>query len=127
MDYTGTIIEESLSDKSVLEGLNIVETKVEPITPEHKTPWLKQWTLHKITVDENEGASVADKLSRAIDQEHSHAWYADFKNDKWHYIIFKDKVFHVNRAEQEEYEQVKAYGVALGVPEYQLDFSPDIR
>lgn len=38
MDYKGIIIEESLEDKSVLDEVKIVDTKVEPITPRHKTP-----------------------------------------------------------------------------------------
>lgn len=48
MNYKGVIIAESLQDSSLLKEVKIIETKVEPITPEHKTPWLKQWTLHTV-------------------------------------------------------------------------------
>jgi hypothetical protein len=41
MNYEGVIIEESLKDKSILKDIKVVSTKVEPITKEHKTPWLK--------------------------------------------------------------------------------------
>lgn len=43
MNYKGVIIEESLTDNSVLGDVNIVSTKVEPVTEHHKTPHLKQW------------------------------------------------------------------------------------
>ncbi len=52
MNYKGVIIEESLEDKAVLGQVKIVDTKVEPITPRHKTPWLTQWTLHTVEVPE---------------------------------------------------------------------------
>ena len=50
MQYKGVVIEESLTDKSILSKVKIESTKVEPITPEHKTPWLTQWTLHTIEI-----------------------------------------------------------------------------
>lgn len=52
MDYKGVIIEESLEDKSVLDQVKIVDTKVEPITSRHKTPWLTQWMLHTFKITE---------------------------------------------------------------------------
>lgn len=38
MIFSGVIIEESLTDKSVLGDVKIVKTNVEPVTEEHKTP-----------------------------------------------------------------------------------------
>lgn len=129
MNYTGVIIEESLTDKSVLDGLKIVSTKVEPVTPQHQTPWLKQWTLHTIEVPEAEVNDLAEKLSHALelsDREGGN-WYIDFKNDTYHYIIFPDKVFKVERAKPEQYEAVVQHGLSLGIPDYQLDFSPAVK
>ena len=42
---TGDIIEESLTDRSVLSEVTILETRVEPVTEYHRTPWLEQWTF----------------------------------------------------------------------------------
>jgi hypothetical protein len=39
----------------------------------------------------------------------------------------RDKVFKVNRESKEEYDEVTKYGVSLGIPEYQLDFSPKVE
>jgi hypothetical protein len=33
----------------------------------------------------------------------------------------------VNRSKKKEYDAVVKYGVSLGIPEYQLDFSPEIK
>jgi len=126
MNYFGTIIEESLSDASILEGVKIISTKVEPITPGHQTPWLKQWTLHKVEVEETKAKEFAQKVSLYLDYSHKNAWYADFRNDQQHYIIFKDKIFLVQKGDREAYEQAKKYGLDLGIPEHQVDFPQNL-
>lgn len=120
MNYKGIVIKESLQDLQILKQLKILSTKVEKVTESHQTPWLKQWTLHTAEIDEDDAQNVAKKLSAALDSEHD--WYADFKNDKYHFIIFRNKVFKVDRDKPGEYEKVKEYGVSLGIPDYQLDF-----
>ncbi len=125
MNYQGIIIEESLEDTAILKMLNIVKTEIEPVTEGHKTPWIKQWTMHTVEIPEGSANEIAQQLSQALDSEHS--WYADFKNGTTHFIIFRNKVFKVDRSKPEQYEEVKKYGVSLGIPEYQLDFSPDIK
>ena len=42
MNYKGVIIEESLSKTDVLKSVAIISTKIEKVTGEHKTPWIKQ-------------------------------------------------------------------------------------
>mgnify|MGYP001595781828 CR=1 FL=1 len=125
MNYKGVIIEESLEDKDILTDVKILETKVEEVTEEHKTPWIKQWTLHTVAIPENQAENVAEKISKALDPEHD--WYADFKNDDRHYIIFRDKVFLVNRRSKEQYDEVKKYGISLGIPAYQVNFRSEVK
>jgi len=124
-DYTGVIIEESLENKEILKKIKILKTKVEIVTKNHKTPWLKRWTLHTVDIPENNSERIAEEISKALESEHN--WYADFKNDKYHYIIFKNKVFFIDRKSKEQYDKAKAYGISLGIPEYQVDFHPDIE
>lgn len=126
MNYKGTIIEESLADKSVLKDIRILGTRVEPVTEKHQTPWLKQWTLHTVEISQARADEAAEKISQSLDYSHGSAWYADFKNDQWHYIIFKEKIFKVPRDSEEEYRKVREYGISLGIPSYQVDFSPEI-
>ncbi len=123
MNYKGVIIEESLENKSVLKEVNILNTKVEEVTPKHKTPWLKQWTLHTVEIPQEKAEEVAQKISK--DLENRSSWYADFKNDKLHYIIYKNKIFKVDLSNPKLYKDAKQYGISIGIPEYQVDFAPD--
>lgn len=123
MNYKGVIIEESLNDKSVLKEVKILDTEIEKITEEHRTPWIKQWTLHTVEIPEEEADKVVDRLSVDLDKEHN--WYADFKNDKYHYIIYRDKVFKVDLRNPVLYKDASEYGISLGIPEYQVDFAPE--
>lgn len=126
MDYKGVIIEESLEDPGLLRLLKILGIKVEHVTEEHKTPWLSHWTLHTIEVPESKVEEIAEMVSHALDTKHSGSWYADFKNTVTHYIVFPGKIFRVNRAMAGEYEVAKQYGVSLGIPAYQVNFSPEV-
>ena len=127
MDYKGVIIEESLENKDVLKEVNILETEVKPVTDEHKTPWLKQWTLRTVEIPEDKAQTIAEKISQALDKEHGGSWYADFKNDTHHYIIFRGKIFRIDRESKEQYDEAKQYGISLGIPEYQVDFHPEVK
>lgn len=126
MNFKGIIIEESLEDKSVLKNLKILKTEVEPVTEEHKTPWLKQWTLDTVEIPEEKVEEIAEEIGKALETKHT-AWYADFKNKATHFIIFPEKIFKINRKNASEYEQAKNYGISLGIPEHQVDFSPEIE
>lgn len=127
MDYKGVIIEESLENKDILKNVKILSTKVEKVTEKHETPWLSQWTLHTVEILENEAREIAEKISQSLDHNYGGAWYADFKNDTHHYIIFCNKIFYINRKSKEQYDEAKCYGISLGIPEYQVNFHPDIK
>ncbi|MBI2984658.1 MAG: hypothetical protein HYY50_03470 [Candidatus Kerfeldbacteria bacterium] len=124
MDYQGTIIEESLEDASVLSGLRIIKTDVKPATEKERTPWVKQWTLHTINIPQQRAEVIARKIMMALDRQHP--WYADFKNARTHYIIFRDKMFRVDRTKRDSYQPATDHGLSLGIPYYQLDFSAHI-
>ncbi len=126
MTFSGVIIEESLADTSVLDDIDIISTKVEPATEKHKTPWVKQWTMHTVEIPEKNAKEVADEISRALDKTHN--WYADFKTETEHYVIYTDKIFHItDRTDKKQYDEATAYGISIGIPDYQVDFSPYLR
>lgn len=127
MNYKGVIIEESLRDKSVLAAVEIGNTKVESVTKDHATPWLKQWTLHTVTVPEDKAEIIAGKISESLDVDHGGSWYADFKNDDTHYVVFRNKIFKIDRSKPEQYQVATDFGISLGIPEHQVDFSPHIK
>lgn len=66
-NFRGIIIEESLEKKSVLQKVKIVKTKIEKVIEEHKTPWIKQWTLHTVEIQENQASEIAKELSQSLD------------------------------------------------------------
>lgn len=124
MSFAGVVIEESLRDKSVLSALDIVSTRTEAVTAEHRTPWLTKWTLHTVAVAADAAEPTAALLSEALQPNY---WYADFKDERTHFVIFPGRVFTVDRREPAQYQAVVEYGLGLGIPEYQLDFSPAIE
>jgi hypothetical protein len=123
MTYYGTIITESLKDAGILKTIKIVDTRTVAVTEKHQTPWLEHWTHNVIEIPDDQAHHLAKKISHALDDEHN--WYADFKNGAWHYIIFRNKIFRIDRKKPEQYRDVSRYGISLGIPSYQLDFSPN--
>lgn len=127
MNYKGIIIEESLENKDILKNIKILSTEIEKVTEKHKTPWLSQWTLHTVEIPEDKAEEIAKRISQSLDRDHGGSWYADFKNDAYHYIIFQNKVFFIDRNNKAEYDEATQYGISLGIPDYQVDFSPHVR
>ena len=123
MNYKGTIIEESLSNKPLLKKVKILQTRVEKVTSHHKTPWVKQWTLHTVEIPEKKSDEIAELLSWSFDPSHPQ-WYADFKNDKYHFIIYNGQIFKVDLSNPVQYKGAREYGISIGIPEYQVDFAP---
>ncbi|MCL5427982.1 MAG: hypothetical protein M1321_02260 [Candidatus Marsarchaeota archaeon] len=74
-----------------------------------------------VEISDSKAEDAANGLSRSLDSKHE--WYADFKNDRYHYIIFRGRVFRIDRLSKEQYEGARAYGLSVGIPDYQLDFS----
>lgn len=97
-------------------------TKIERVSECTKTPWLKVWTLHTVEIDAAIAEDVAQKISDSIDRKHAHAWYADFRNDRTHYIIFRGKIFVINIHDQSQYYGAKRYGLNLAIPVSQMPF-----
>ncbi len=120
------IIEESLRDKDILKKVKILSTKVEKVTDKYQTPWLSQWTLHTVEIPGSEAQAVAEEISKSFDYSHGTSWYADYKNDTHHYIIFQNKIFYIDRKSKDQYNEAKHYGISLGVPEHQVDFHPEV-
>jgi len=83
--------------------------------------------LHTVEILESEAQAVAEEISKSLDRNHGGSWHADFKNDTHHYIIFRDKFFYIDRKSKEQYDEAKSYGISLGIPEYQVDFHPEVE
>ncbi len=125
-NFLGTMIEESLVDTSVFKEVKILSTRISNVTDKHKTPWIKKWTLNKVEIEEDKVQDIAEEISRLIDQEHKNSWYADFKNESVHYVVYFGKVFKIDRTNKEQYQEAAQYGLSLGIPAYQIDFADDL-
>jgi hypothetical protein len=105
----------------VLRDVRIRRTRAFPTTEWHRTPWVAQWTMHVVEIPDERAETVAACLAETIDATRG-AWYAGFKSDATHYVVFSGRIFRVSRAHPEEYEAPRAHGRALGIAERQLDF-----
>lgn len=126
MNYKGVIIEESLTDNSIIKELNVIQKEVSKTTAREKTPWLNKWSLYTVEIEEKEIDKYAERLSKLIDNEHCSDWYCDFRNNTYHYVIFKDKFFKLNRGNKKDYKEMREYAINLGLPEYQLPTYNDL-
>lgn len=124
-NFKGVIIKESLEKEAILKKVKIIKTDVEQVQESHKTPWISQWTLHTVEIQEDQANKIAEELSQSLDSKHN--WYADFKNETHHYIVFSNKVFYVDKTSKEQYNEAKNYGISIGIPEYQVDFHPEVK
>lgn len=120
MKLKGVIIEESLTDISILKELEIVQTEVLEVTEREETPWLEKWTMHIVEIPSSKIENICKKLSELIDVSHCSDWYCDFKNDEVHYVVFSKKVFRLDRRNKQDYEAMEKYAVSLGLPKEQL-------
>jgi len=128
MAYRGTIIKESLTDTAVLDNVRVLSKRVIRTTPEDGTPNLKQWTLYSVEIPDDEADTIATALSGSLDSSDTNGhWYADFKSSEKHFIVFPDKIFEIDRSSRAQYQKVVTYGLSIGIPAHQLDFSPDIE
>lgn len=116
----GIVIEESLKNVSVLQKMRIISTNVVLVNGQHKTPWLTQWTMHSVEIPDEAVAEVVTAISSSFDNRDN--WYADFKSQREHYIVFPHKIFLVDRSKPENYREVIEYGLQKGIPAEQLDF-----
>jgi hypothetical protein len=105
----GTIIENSLSDKSILKDIQITKT------------WQDDdWILHSVLIDER----AIPELSKILNPG---PWYIHFwepgQDDVT--VVFKDKIFKIKYSDKNTWIDAVTYGKSLGIPEEQLDFLID--
>lgn len=79
--FKGIIIEESLENRKILKQFTILLSRTVAVTDKHKTPWLTQWTLHTVAINEEKIDEMAQILSKSFDQNHPN-WYIHFWNAK---------------------------------------------
>lgn len=110
MDYTGTIVEESLSEPGVLDEIRIVGFKISSGEGSEE-----RWHLYTVEVKKEQ----IEKISHCLKSE---KWYAHFWKGKEVIVAYKDKTFAFNFDDKESWKPAVEYGVSIGIPLKQLDF-----
>lgn len=105
----GTIIENSLEDKSILSKVQIQGAR-------HSGDWV----LHDVLVEE----SLISELSKSLADGpwYIHLWEQGKDDIK---VIFKNKVFDIKFSDKSTWTDTVAYGKSIGIPDEQLDFPID--
>ncbi len=105
--YNGTIIENSLKDKSILD-----KVKVE------KTYHDDDWILHDVLIREDQ----ISELSHYLDDGpwYIHLWESG-KDDV--IVVFKDKVCAIKYSDKNTWKDAVAHGKSIGIPDQHLDFA----
>ncbi|MFA6549677.1 MAG: hypothetical protein WCT39_07120 [Candidatus Margulisiibacteriota bacterium] len=104
--YKGTIIENSLVDKSILEKVKI-----------EKTHQSDDWTLHDVLVTEEQIEELPKYL--ADGPWYIHLWKPNDDNIE---VVFKNKTFTIKFSDKSTWAEAIAYGKSIGIPEKQLNF-----
>jgi hypothetical protein len=78
------------------------------------------WTYVDVEIPDNRADELADSLSRALLAEGG--WYADFRSESEHIVIFSDRVFRYPHGDPAGRAAAVEYGLSVGVPARQLDW-----
>jgi hypothetical protein len=104
--YKGTIIENSLSDKRILQEVKIIRT------------WQSsKWILHDVMVEESQIPKLSSSLSDG--PWYIHIWKPGKGEVK---VIFKNKIFDIKHSDKSTWVDAVTYGKSIDIPEEQLDF-----
>jgi hypothetical protein len=109
MKYRGIIIEESLVDNRILNGMEILKMYI--TMHENKN---ERWHLFEVEIDEVNIEKVKEQI---ID-----GWYAHFWNGTNITAIFRDNIFKFNYLNKDTWKNVLEYGKKLNIPDEQMDF-----
>ena len=110
--FHGIIVEESLRDPSLLEGVTILGRRRG-----------RDWTLLRVGVTRGPLKSVIEREQRNLKTEGGVPFYAHFYRPGELIVIFPERVFRLT-PDRATWGPVVAYGESAGIPPEQLDFSP---
>ncbi len=102
----GVVVENSLLDKKILEHVRVIRTRTEG-----------ERVLHDIRLSPKQ---IDDIQTNMIDTKWFFHHWKPGTNDVT--VVFKDKQFTVRHSDTNTWSEARAYGVAHGIPESQLDF-----
>lgn len=108
-DYIGIIVEESLDDNRILNGLDFRNVHITG----HENP-ADRWHIFEINVSAEEIAELSKHITGN--------WYMHFWKGTDIIAVFRDKIFRFNYDDKNTWGEVLEYGRSIGIPDSQLDF-----
>lgn len=104
--YNGTIIENSLANKEILNKVRI-----------KKHYQSGDWILNDVYLDK----SFIQELSQNLNDGpwYIHVWKPGSDDVR---VIFKNKIFDIKYSDKSSWSEAIEYGKSIGIPEEQLDF-----
>ena len=115
----GLILKESLEETSVLDSLRVTRTETWQVS-NAAAYQPNTWTALSFEADERQAGALAAELSRSLKPL---GWYINASTATDVYVIFPNKVFKYRKGDRARREEVKRYGLTVGIPESQLDWS----
>lgn len=110
--YLGVVIEQSLSDRSFLDTVEVVHRERDP----HGS-----WVFLLVRVPAAEGPAAFERLQGALEQ--GAPWYAHFFRGTELVVVFRDAVVSMT-TDPATWGPALAHGARHGIPAAQLDFVP---
>jgi hypothetical protein len=107
--YTGTIVEQSLTDLSVLDDIKILKTTVSPNAG---------WRMHVVEITYEQIKNVSKFLEPT-------KWYAHFWSGDDMVVVYPNKLFRQSVSDKSSWKAAINYGLNIGIPIEQLDFLVD--
>lgn len=117
--FTGLLLQESLTDLSVLDLLRITGTETWQVR--NAAPGQPSvWTALSFEADEGQAQAIAARLSAILKPQ---GWYINASTATQVYVIFPRRVFAYPRGDAAQRAAAKEFGRSIGVPERQLDWN----
>lgn len=118
MKFTGLLLEESLTDISVLSLVTIV--KIEKWDADNASSLQpKVWTAIRFEGEESKLSDFVDKLSKSLKPK---AWYITIKFGDKEYVVFPNKIFSYVVGDKKTKGEAQVFARSIEVPESQLDW-----
>lgn len=115
------MLAESLRPGARLEGLPLTLTRVERSRSADARPDQPPVvTGIEFEFPDSEVVRVADALAAALDE---HGWWADLQANGETFIVFTNRVFRFPTGDKAASAEARDYGLSVGVPASQLDWS----
>jgi hypothetical protein len=117
--FSGVIIQESLKNKRILRFVRILKKELADGLDPELHGGFSTWNLLHVEFFRTELDKIIEILQLDLAAKD---WYADFRGNKEHYIVFKGKSFKCEIGNKDSYEKAVEYGLEMEIPKKQLDF-----